>query len=189
MSEDKCNCFWCQKGVVGEEAKKRDLDFLTGVIHFATLKLFECGEEMATQISSTGGAEIARKMVEEEYSNEALRDDIYDLYFDNINMGSSRRSAMIGKMHEVLKVLAHASGCLGGDRRIKETPVLEGMVTPETFINYELSGVEFPENVMAIYKEVAASRATAGIAEVLERLKEDLSTGMGFSPPPGKTLH
>lgn len=175
MSQDKCDCFWCQKGVSKDEAKVRRINFFTRVFELMFINLFKDFEKDVEKTTTQFKDIITKFLTDKELTGEDIDKAVIDIIFYEIGLGTDLKPSEIYircyKMHAAID---NAFTAFRHDIRMKETPILSGLLTPELFVINETGEGKLPENIIQLYKKASNNSITEMLENITPVIEEML---------------
>lgn len=188
MSEEKCECMWCQKGITKEEAKNRRIDFITKVFELMFIYLFKDVEKNVEKATLQFKEVLTNFLEDEDADGGDVDKSVIDIIFYAIGLNSGLKpSDIYMKCYKMHTAIDNSFSAFRQDIRMEETPVLSGLMTPELFVANETGEGELPQELIDMYKKASKKSLTTMLESVLP-VVEDLMSGEQQQPQP-RTIH
>lgn len=156
MSEQKCACSWCQKGLNAEQATEKRISFLMKIFELVFIHTL-MRDQPNTDISNILNqmkADLIMFFSEEEQRVDDVYDPIFNIVFYHCkdDIGENFRPTDIKDfVDQIYESMYRGFEFLKADVSIPEAPVLSGLVTPEMVVQYHLNQKPLPDNIAHMY--------------------------------------
>lgn len=186
MSNQRCNCHWCQKNISNPEATVIRLNFLVDVFYLMFKNMFSIPEETVIDIREKFKKAMSDFISNGDKQESKVLETIINESFYAIGLnGNMKPFEICSKCGEIDQAIANAFKALQIDISISQTPILSKILTAEMFVNNELNISELPEEVMKMYHHSPINSLT----DVLSELTSSLGIEVELPKQQPRTVH
>lgn len=194
--EKKCECSWCKHGITTEESRVVRTNFIAEVFVLALSRLFTVPMESLTQIKADFSAIVMKFFEDKDAEGEMITDAIVDLAFQAVGKTDLKPSDIVKKCSTIRAMIGNVFTGLKVDVRMDEAPILNKLLTPEILVNYELDEIDYPAELLALYRAHQEKSSGSGLLGLISGLQEALEqsglsvvTGQDEPEEPKHTVH